>query len=844
MSTFLSKISFTLLSIFIYTSSFAGSNFTELDQRGNPTFIKFGDNADAKQASTTSGQEILRQVLPMNNADAFLVYRQGTDSKGIQHQRLQQYYNGVKVEFGTFNLHYINGKAYIANGDFLPIDAGTSTQPSINESVAFEKALTHVGAKLYKWQIPIEEQFIQMETGDKNATFKPKAELVFVEDYYGGSGKIKLAYKFDVYAAEPLSRGDVYVDAQTGTILFVNAQIHHVDANGTADTRYAGTRTITTDDNGSTFSTKETGNRKCETYNCKKTSNYGSATLFTDADNNWTAAEYANAAKDNAGLDAHWGAEKVWDYWQNIHGRNSYNGNGSAIKSYVHYSNAYENAFWDGTRMTYGDGASSFDALTSLDVCGHEIGHGVCSSTANLTYQGESGAINEGLSDIWGAAVEHYAAPEKEIWQVGEDIDKRSGHNGLRSMNDPKSENQPNTYKGQKWVGTGSFNDNGGVHTNSGVMNYWFYLVSEGGSGTNDKGFAYNVTGIGFDKAELITFRAEDVYMTASTNYANARTYTIQAAEDLYGVGSPEACTVTNAWYAVWVGTECLNPNACGAPTNVVVNAITNTAASISFTPGQNNNAYAVEISSNGGNTWTPIFTGQSSPIAISGLDLCTAYQVRVVGYCNTGNTPSTGVAFTTTGCVNTCGVPTGLNVTNTTSNSATVNWAPLPTAIKFQVAYKIKTSTAWKVKTINSNVSTYNLTGLVANKKYQVKVKAKCPGSSTYTVYSAITEFTTTSSTLNGLTNIQNLEAESSISLFPSPTSTELNISYFGKNLNGATLQLFDITGRSVKSLKINLTEGDDVKLDVSDLANGTYLLSINADGITKITDKFVVNR
>lgn len=842
MRKFLTKFSLLVLGLILSSSSFAGNNFTELDQRGNPSFIRFEDNAALRQTNVT-GQEILKQVLPLNASDEYVVYRQGTDTKGFQHQKLQQYYQGIKVEFATYNIHYNNGKALMANGDFLPIDAGTSTTPILTENSALQNALKHVGANTYKWQIAEEEQFIKKETGDAKATFYPKGELVFVEDFYGGSGKAKLAYKFDIYASTPISRGDVYVDSQNGAILFVNAQIHHVDALGSAQTRYSGTRDITTDFNGTNYTTKETGNRKCETYNCKKGTNYGSATLFSDADNNWTAGEFANTAKDNAGLDAHWGAEKVWDYWQTIHGRNSYNGNGATIKSYVHYSNAYENAFWDGSRMTYGDGASSFDALTSLDVCGHEIGHGVCTNTANLTYQGESGAINEGLSDIWGAAVEFFAAPEKEIWQIGEDIDKRSGSNGLRSMSNPKSENQPDTYKGSKWANTGSFIDNGGVHTNSGVMNYWFYLVSQGGSGTNDKGFAYNVTGIGFNKAELITFRAEDVYMTASTKYANARTYTIQAAIDLYGAGSPEVCTVENAWYAVFVGAACGGTSSCGAPTNIAVSGITNNTASVSFTPGATNNSYAVEISTDGGNTYTPTATGTASPIAISGLTTCTPYSLRVVGYCTVGNTASSAITFTTTGCVITCGVPSGVTVSAIGTNTATINWAPQTTATNFMVSYRVKSTSTWKNKTLGVNASSTVLTGLTANKTYQVRVKAKCQGSSTFTAYSSIVEFNTIAS-LNGLTNTQNVEILHSVSLFPSPANSVLNLSYFGKGVTNADIQLFDVTGRTVKSIQTDLSEGNDIAIDVADLSNGTYIVKISGAGMTNITDKFIINR
>ena len=138
--------------------------------------------------------------------------------------------------------------------------------------------------------------------------------------------------------------------------------------------------------------------------------------------------------------------------------------------------------------MTYGDGATRFRPLTSLDVVGHEIGHAVCEKTANLTYANESGAMNEGLSDIWGASIEAYAVgtlgftsggvKAKSTWLIGEEIDKVQV--ALRSMSDPKSLGQPAYYKGVNWyTGTG---DNGGVHTNSGVLNHWFYILTVGKS--------------------------------------------------------------------------------------------------------------------------------------------------------------------------------------------------------------------------------------------------------------------------------------------------------------------------------------------------------------------------
>lgn len=221
----------------------------------------------------------------------------------------------------------------------------------------------------------------------------------------------------------------------------------------------------------------------------------------------------------------------------------------------MHYSRNYFNAFWDGSRMTYGDGSSTNGnkPLTALDVCAHEIGHGMTTKTANLVYQKESGSLNEAFSDILGNSVEFWARPTQASWKLGEDFSYV-----IRDMANPNAYGDPDTYGGTYWVNPNctpsSTNDYCGVHTNSGVLNFWYYLLVNGGSGTNDKGFAYNVTGVGLDKAAQIAYRTLTTYLTSTSTYANARTYSLQAAADLYGAGSAEVTQTTNAWNAVGVG--------------------------------------------------------------------------------------------------------------------------------------------------------------------------------------------------------------------------------------------------------------------------------------------------
>ncbi|ALD22875.1 hypothetical protein AM218_15305 [Hymenobacter sp. DG25A] len=529
-------------------------NYARVKQRissadGQPEMISFNAGRGYKLAEA---QQMFREQLALSKEEALVRSQADKDELGFLNERYQQYYKGIKVENGVYLLHARQGEVEAINGKLERLGK-ISTTPSLNEEQALGRALSFVSAKKYMWQ--------------DDASYKPKGELVIVRNTLSKNtaGKATLAYKFDVYAQQPVSRAYIYVDAQSGEVISKNDIIKHTAATASFATAYSGTRSLADDYTGATYRLREvTRGLGIETYNCKKGSSYTAAVDFTDADNSWT--EYNNANFDNVAGDAHFGAQATYDYWKNVHGRNSYDNAGAKIKSYVHFDDTpgdgvgYENAYWNGSVMTYGDGATRFRPLTSLDVCGHEIGHAVCEKTANLVYSNESGAMNEGFSDIWGASVEAYAvaslgatsggARAKSTWLIGEEIDKQQA--ALRSMSDPNSLGQPAYYKGLKWY-TGTA-DNGGVHTNSGVLNYWFYLIAQGKTGTNEKGLSFSVSALGITTAAKIAYRAESVYLTSSSTYASARTYTIKAAQDLYGVGSTQEQAVTNAWYAVGVG--------------------------------------------------------------------------------------------------------------------------------------------------------------------------------------------------------------------------------------------------------------------------------------------------
>lgn len=479
---------------------------------------------------------------PSSNA---VLLQSDKDELGFEHHRFQQTINGIPVENSFYIVHVKAGKILSENGRWIKdIPSNVSRIAIIKEAEALKNALNKIKGVVYKWQDEKEESLLKAATGDTSSSFYPKGKLVYYAEE-DNPLNLHLAYKFDIYSKEPLTRQLIYVDAQNGAILGSQQLIQTADKEGSATTVYSGKRSInTTLSNGVyTLQEKSRGNG-IVTLNLQKTTNYSAAINFTDADNNWNNI---NAAKDQYAADAHWGAEKTYDFYLQNFKRNSIDNNGFALKSYVHYSKNYFNAFWDGNVMTYGDGSSIDDnkPLTSLDVCGHEITHGLVSFTADLNYSKEPGALNEGFCDIFGTAIEWFARPTKKDWLIGNDF------HTLRSLSNPNQFYQPDTYKGIYWY-TGT-SDNGGVHINSGVINFWFYLLTNGGNGRNDKAFQYSVSGIGITKAQSIAYRTLVTYLIPTSVYKDARIYSIKSAEDLYGVGSAEAIQTAKAWDAVGV---------------------------------------------------------------------------------------------------------------------------------------------------------------------------------------------------------------------------------------------------------------------------------------------------
>jgi Zn-dependent metalloprotease len=345
----------------------------------------------------------------------------------------------------------------------------------------------------------------------------------------------------------------VLLDAASGKV--VDKWAEEQTVTGTGNGYNSGTVPLDTTQSGTSFQLKDPVRGGTYT-NDMANGRVGQGTLFTDADNAWGTGTLSS--NQSVAVDAQYGVAKTWDFYKESFGRQGIAGDGKGSYNRVHYGNKYNNASWSDSCfcMTYGDGdGTNYGPFASLDVAGHEMTHGVTSRTAGLVYTGESGGLNESMSDIMGTLVEFYANNTKDPgdYLIGEKI--AVNHTPLRYMDDPSKD----TKSAKCWS---SKVGNLDVHYSSGVGNHAFFLLAAGSGAKTINGVAYNsptcnnstVTGIGNTKTGAIFYKALTTYMTSKTNYAAARTATLNAARDLYGAGSAEYAATAAAWSAVSVG--------------------------------------------------------------------------------------------------------------------------------------------------------------------------------------------------------------------------------------------------------------------------------------------------
>lgn len=494
------------------------------------------------------GRKMMRAA---GGADDYKVKKVSVDELKMAHTRVQQTVGDIPVWEGEAIVHLNADGSTAGVTDDLKDSIAVNTQPNFTDQDAVRMA-----KRFYR--------------NSRRLTAEPVVDMWI----FRGSDRDRLVYRVQMRREDGTAATAmpvIFVDAQTGEKVFQYDNLQ----TATGASLYSGTVNITTSVAGSTYYMEDT-TRKMGTFNMNNTGNVstgtgGTQSRYTDTNDVW------DSAAQNAGVDAHVGAASTYDYFKNVHGRNGIDGNSgpgsttaaansavALVPSRVHFGANYNNAFWNGSAMTYGDGdGTQFTPLVTLDIAGHEMTHGVTERTAALTYSGESGAINESMSDVFGAMVESYSrggGVNEDTWKIGEQAyTPATAGDALRSMKDTHSGGDPDHYS-ERYTGTA---DNGGVHTNSGIGNWVYYAAAAGGT-NHVSGIA--VTGIGTSPASKIWYRALTVYMTSSTNYAGARTATLNAATDLYGSTSAQYTTTATAWCAAGIG-ACPSANPTPTPT-------------------------------------------------------------------------------------------------------------------------------------------------------------------------------------------------------------------------------------------------------------------------------------
>ena len=468
-----------------------------------PTFVR-GNFATLTSAVAPTESEV-RTVLPsiaavLHASGDFTLKSTQSDPSGETHYRYTQHKNGLEVLGGEVVVHVKDGVVNSANGNArsdlpAPTAAKISAKSAAVNAVASYPSTAQVSAD-------------------------PASDLAYWRETEGDA--LQLVHRLTVRGVD--EDGElvdvVLVDAVGGKVVDRIPTIMTVKTRAVYDANQSS-------------SSKGTLKRS-----------EGEAATSDDA---------VNASYDNTGA--------TYDVYKALFDRDSIDGKGMTLTSSVHatfctdifcFGKTKNNASWStqDNVMRYGDGdGSTFSNLShSLDVTGHELTHGVTFATSALTYSGQSGGLNEGISDIFGAVVQWYQAGKEisdGVWQVGEDVyTPGTSGDALRYMNDPAKDGSSIDYAPDY--------NNQNVHYTSGVPNLAFYLLSQGGTHPRNK-TTVNVTGIGIEKAAQIYYLANTTILTSSATYANARTATEQAATKL-GYTTSEIASVSNSWAAVGVG--------------------------------------------------------------------------------------------------------------------------------------------------------------------------------------------------------------------------------------------------------------------------------------------------
>ncbi len=508
-------------------------------RNGTPAFIKLPNKTQTSSKNIKNlsvDQSVAKKFLTDNRkllklsdpTEELAPEKQWVDRLGTKHFRYQQTYKGIPLWGKELMVHLNTGDSvYLCQGRYEPTPELLDITPEITVEQALEAAKSHLGITT-------------------NCLYPSKAELVI---YTASDDSKILAYQVDIFPGID-QRWLYFVNAHNGAIIHRINKLHKTVENATGTDLNSVTRTFNAWlEQGTYYLVDPTVPLNDTPYAPIPDIKSSGNTYIFDARNAESNLYFiSNSSRhsgwDAAGVSAAYHTRKVYDYYKNTFDRNGIDDLNMSYLMVIHLKENYANAFWNGKFVCFGDGdKQTFSSLSgSLDITAHEIQHGVTEFTAGLIYENQSGALNEGYSDIFACMV------DRDDWTVGEEITLVSPYY-LRSLANPalgldplptkmsEYRNLPNTEEG----------DYGGVHVNMGIPSRAAYLMAEG---LTAEGLG---TSIGRDKTEKIFYRALTTYLQASSQFLDARIATLQAAEDLYGAESAEVSAVRASWDAVEV---------------------------------------------------------------------------------------------------------------------------------------------------------------------------------------------------------------------------------------------------------------------------------------------------
>lgn len=492
----------------------------------------------SKSKSPNSSAEFKEKYLKVSVDDEFKLKPHKRNRKGFKNERYEQFYKGIKVENASYTFHFKDDTLVYAHGNYVRI-IDVNTKPTLSPDEAKANF-----AKFKK--IPIDSVF----------SYSSELLIKEIKENKGDTITIPvLVYKIDLDANDRVNDEIGYVDAHTGKIVATAPKIWGATYNGIFTTRYNGTKVAKTSLSSSSYILKDDSRSTIiHTKNLNNSNYIPYAVDITDNDNSWTSSEHRPNNND-MGLDVHWALQEIYDYFNDNYSISSYGDDDFQINAYIkygYYPSERDNAGWDPSLnlLIFGEGYTNFNPVASLDAVAHEYGHGISDIQIGMPYDyGTMGAIQEGLSDIWGVILESAINPV-DIWKIGDQVVKSGSC--LRNIENPTDGNSKTQLS--VTYGASSYNNASDHYVKSGVLSYWFYLLVNGGTGVNEKGDYYSLSGIRMNDAEaFITNCIYDGYLDGVNSFSSLYSAFSNAATIFYGTSSFIKNQVDMAWYAVGV---------------------------------------------------------------------------------------------------------------------------------------------------------------------------------------------------------------------------------------------------------------------------------------------------